>query len=399
MEAVKDENAGKTFWYLAPTYKQGKDIVWNDPNMLFNFLPEEIIQKRNETELSVKLFNNAIIRIKGGDNFHSLLGQDPYGIIIDEAQDHKLKPLYNQIIEPIISANDGWVWMVGTPRTKDFFFKRYIYAKSKRSWQAFTLSAEDSGIIPQEKLDEIRQTIPLETYNQEYRALFTDDGASPFRNVLRCVKNAMEMPSDKHHYQIGVDLARKEDFSVITVYDVCCSKVAWIERFTELNWPFQRARIEAMARRYPTEGRPSRIIIDSTGLGDPICQDLQQAGLLVTPITLTLKTKQQMVENAIIKFDQQSISIPRFEALINELETFESRKTKNGRIQYGHPDIKDMHDDCVISLCLALWNAPKVGKGRTKDKKTLLMEKYREFGGEKAKKGYGYHNYERKTEF
>lgn len=399
IEAVKDENAGRTFWYIAPTYRQAKGIVWSDPNMLFKFIPEQLIKKKNETELSVKLFNNAVIQLKGGDNFDSLRGQDPYGIVVDESQDHKLEELYNYILKPVLAANQGWIWFIGTPKTKAFFFKMYIYAKSKANWQSYTLSAEDSGIIPEEELEEIRRTTPLDVYNQEYRALFTDDGASPFRNVRRCIKNSMEQPGNGHYYQIGVDLARKEDFTVITVYDVCCDKIVWIERFTQINWPFQKAKIEAMARRYMTEGRPSRIILDSTGLGDPICQDLQEAGLLVLPVPFTLKSKQQLVENAIIKFDQESISIPKFAPLIDELETFESRKTRNNRLQYGHPDIKDMHDDCVFSLCLALWQAPKVQKresGSAKDRKTLLMKKYREFSGDKPKKGYGYNNYERK---
>ena len=351
--------------------------------MLFHHLPAPLIKKKNQTELWIQLFNDSRIEIRGSDNFDSLRGKDPYGIVIDEAQDHKLEELYNQVLKPVLAANNGWIWMIGTPKTKDFFFKMYVYAKSKRSWQAFTLSAETSGIIPEEELIEIRQTTPLETYNQEYRALFTDDGASPFRNIRRAIKCDMKAPQHGHYYQLGVDLARKEDFTVITVYDICCDKIAWIERFNEINWPFQKAKIEAMARRYMTENRPSRIIIDSTGLGDPVCQDLQQAGLLVTPIPFTLKSKQQLVENAIIKFDQEQIYIPRFQPLIDELETFESRKTKNNRLSYGHPDIRGMHDDCVFSFCLALWNAPKVKKRTTKDRKTLLMEKYQELSGNK----------------
>lgn len=103
-----------------------------------------------------------------------------------------------------------------------------------------------------------------------------------------------------------------------------------------------------------------------------------------------------------MKFDNEEISIPGFQPLIDELETFESRKTKNNRMQYGHPEIKDMHDDCVFSLCLALWQAPKVKKRDSmspKDRKTLLMDKYKQFSGQKRNKGYGYRSHERKSGF
>ncbi len=388
MEACKEENAGRTFWYIAPTFRQAKGIIWNDPKMLFHCIPKELIKKKNETELSVVLFNDARIELRGSDNFDALRGKDPYGIIVDESQDHKLEELWNQILRPVLAANQGWIWFIGTPKSKDFFFKMYVYAKSRRSWQAFTLSAETSGIIDKDELEEIRRTTPIETYNQEYKALFSDDGGSPFHNIRKCVKNEVSPPQPGHFYQIGVDLAQKEDFTVITVYDVCCDKIVWIERFNELSWSFQKTKIEAMARRYLSEGNPSRIIIDSTGVGDPIYRDLQQQGLYLTPVHFNLKTKRQLVENAVIKFDHQDISIPPFQALIDELETFEKQKTAQGRVTYGHPNIKGMHDDCVISLCLALWNAPKVKKKVVKDRKTLLMDKYKELTGQKAGNHY-----------
>jgi len=46
MEACLEENAGKTFWYLAPSRAQAKNIVWMDPKMLFNFIPPGIIKKK-----------------------------------------------------------------------------------------------------------------------------------------------------------------------------------------------------------------------------------------------------------------------------------------------------------------------------------------------------------------
>jgi len=58
-----------------------------------------------------------------------------------------------------------------------------------------------------------------------------------------------------------------------------------------------------------------------------------------------------------------------------------------------------MHDDCVFSLCLALWNAPNVSKRTTKDKRTLLMEKYQQFHGGKPKNKYSNKSYDRNLGF
>jgi len=258
-----------------------------------------------------------------------------------------------------------------------------VYAKGNRKWQFYNLSAEDSGIIKQEELEEIRKNTPAEIYNQEYRALFTDDGASPFRNVRQVCSGQFQEPKRGHWYQMGVDLARKQDFTVLTILDICCDQVTYIERFNEINWPYQKTKIEAIARRYADKnGNPARINMDSSGLGDPVYQDLTlTSGLHVAPIQFTLLQKQQLVENAMIRFDNKSITCPRYQTLIDELETFESKKTKNGKITYGAPNMSGMCDDSVISLCLALWNPPKVKKSEGKDRKTMLMDKYKELNG------------------
>ena len=60
-----------TFWYIAPTYGMAKDIAWRDLKLM---LPKSILKKVLETELSIELINNSLIRLKGADNPDSLRG-------------------------------------------------------------------------------------------------------------------------------------------------------------------------------------------------------------------------------------------------------------------------------------------------------------------------------------
>lgn len=369
IEACKPENKGRTFWYIAPTYSQGKEIVWADPKMLFKFLPPELIVKKNESELWIKTFNNTRIVIKGGDEPDSLLGADPYGIVVDETQNQKPE-LYDRVLKPILAANGGWIWLLGTPRLKDHFHKLAVYAKQSPKWQFYHLSALTSNIIPQEELDEIRLNTPEDLFRQEYLAEFLDGEGVVFRNIKEACVGSMKDPIKGHTYSIGVDLARKLDFTVITVYDQSKGEVVHIERFRQVDWSVQEAKIEAMARRYSSNGMPSRIKIDSTGVGDPIYQALRGKGLPVMPVIFTRNSKKAMVTNLQIMMDHQTLILPDFPPLINELEVF---KEKNGK--FSAPD--DFHDDCVCSLILAVYQAPFVGAREKETRRSLLMKKYR----------------------
>jgi hypothetical protein len=51
------------------------------------------------------------------------------------------------------------------------------------------------------------------------------------------------------------------------------------DRFNQIDWTFQKARITALAERYR-----AKIIMDSTGVGDPIFEDLKRAGLSIEGI-------------------------------------------------------------------------------------------------------------------
>lgn len=374
MQAFLPENAGRTFWFVAPTYAQGKEVVWSDPKMLFRFLPKELIKKRHEQALSVVTTNNTRIVIKGGDNPDSLLGADPYGIIMDETQSQKPE-VYERILRPILAANGGWIWFLGTPRTKDFFHRLYVYAQDREGWQAYHLSAEVSGVIDEKELREIKENTPDDLYRQEYLAQFLDGDGAIFRNVHDVAVGAMLPREEGHVYTMGVDLARKMDFTVLTVYDQSKKQVVHIDRFNDVDWRFQKAKIIALARQYHSRGRPCRIVMDSTGVGDPICQDLRAEGMWVVPISFTNKIKEEMVREMQVRFDHRDIIVPHFMPLIRELETFQAVKSQFGNFRYSAP--KNMHDDCVFSLGLAVFRSQYVPVKEGRDRKSLLSSKYK----------------------
>lgn len=349
IEAMLPENAGKLFMYLCPTQRQAKDVVWRSNEMLFNYLPEQAIDKKNEVDLTVRLVNGSLIYIRGTDNEHALRGLNPFGIVLDEYA--QMKPnVFDEIFKPVLAANGGWAWFISTPFGKNHFYRLYRYGCDNMArWQVIHLKASESGIIPEEALEEARRSMPEKTFLQEFEAEFLDDAGTIFRRIRECINGGFEEPKQGRLYKVGVDLARTTDWTVITVVDRHTHKLVHFERFQQIDYNLQKARIEAVARRYNN----APITVDETGVGAPITEDLRRMGLLVTGFTFTATSKKQLIENLAIKIEQGKMTYPEIPELIRELEEFTYELLPSGAVRYTAPE--GGTDDAVCSLALAMW--------------------------------------------
>ena len=199
---------------------------------------------------------------------------------------------------------------------------------------------------------------------------------SAFRNVDGIVDVNMpeiEPPNAMFHYSMGVDLAKSIDYTVISVICIETKKLAYWERMENENrasWNYQKQKILAVSQKYNN----ALVVTDSTGVGDPITEDLQRMGCNVFVETagdknekevagfkFTGLSKENLIEKLKVTIELQLIRIPDIKILVTELKQFLAIKLPSGKYKYGAPEGKDeggidlYHDDAVISLALALW--------------------------------------------
>ena len=120
------------------------------------------------------------------------------------------------------------------------------------------------------------------------------------------------------------------------------------DRFSELDWVFQRKRIVQLAQRYD-----ARLLIDSTGVGDPVCDELYRENVHIDRYKFTNATKKDLIENLSIMIENGQLTIPQIPELINELKLYGYKTTPSGNVQYGAPE--GYHDNWVVALALAAW--------------------------------------------
>ena len=286
----------------------------------------------------------------------STLWMDEGGQIKEEA--------WTMALRPALMDKKGIAFFTGTPKGKNWYFQLWTRGQDKTQgdYESWAFPSINNPFIDPAEVAEFARDMPEMSYRQEILAEFLDDVGSVFRKVRSHITGCFEEYSPNKIYYMGVDLAKTEDFTVLTVLDHEGHVCAW-DRFAQLDWVFQQTRVINLAERYH-----AKVIIDSSGVGDPIFDDLHRKGLQVVGFKFTNATKKDLIDNLSIRLDNSEVSYPEIPVLINELELFGYTVSKQGVVHYGAPE--GYHDDAVISLALAAWMVKhgkiEVGTGKIK---------------------------------
>lgn len=155
------------FAYIAPFYRQAKDVAWQ----YVKEFGEGVITKIRESELRVELFNGAWITLYGADNPDALRGLYLDGVVLDEYGDCR-PSLWGTVVLPTLADRKGWAVFIGTPKGKNHFYDVYQRSQREDSWYSLTLPASTSGILDNEELGEMKAQMSDEAYNQEMECDF-----------------------------------------------------------------------------------------------------------------------------------------------------------------------------------------------------------------------------------
>ena len=161
----------KEVWYVAPSYKMAKQIVWRKLKKKLQDL--NWVAKTNETELSLYLKNGSTISLKGADNYDSLRGVGLDFIVLDEFADIDPEAWY-ETLRPTLSDKQGRALFIGTPKgIGNWAYEIYQNCQDDpESWASFTYTTLDGGNVPPEEVEQARKDLDERTFRQEYMATF-----------------------------------------------------------------------------------------------------------------------------------------------------------------------------------------------------------------------------------
>jgi len=344
------------FYYALPTYSQARKVVWlgaDKSGMRFlDHFPKEIVKNINQSEMTIEFINGSILQLIGADNIDRIVGTNPIGVVFSEYS--LMKKEVWDFISPILRENGGWAVFIMTPRGTNHAWDLMNAIKDDPKWFVETLTVEDTKALPKEDLEDARREMPQDVFNQEYFCIFLDSGIGFFRRVdENTYKTEEYAPKDQAMYQLGVDLAKYNDYTVISPFNLNDFHLLKQDSFNQMDYNLQKARIENSYFRH----NKGRIVIDSTGVGEPVFDDLQARGLNIEPFRFSKTTRTDLLKNLQILLEQDRIKIPDDEVLINELKSMSYELSPTGSTIIKVPDGK--HDDRIMSLALAVWQIPQ----------------------------------------
>lgn len=173
-----------TYWHMLPEAAQARKAIWQAINphtgkrRIDEAFPEEIRETTNDHEMFIRFVNGSTWQVIGSDNYNSLVGSPPVGVVFSEWA--LAKPAAWAYLRPILAENGGWAIFITTPRGKNHAYKMLKMAQTSEGWLADVQSVEDTKAIPEHVLKQELKELQSEYgdeqgqshYDQEYGCSF-----------------------------------------------------------------------------------------------------------------------------------------------------------------------------------------------------------------------------------
>ena len=365
--AVEDALHGLEVMWGGPTYDQVR-IGWSETKHAAGG-----IARFSETRMEAEFpQTGGLIRFRSLDDPDNARGFTAHKVIVDEAGDVPEAAWY-EVLRPMLMTTGGGALVNGTAKGRNWFWRELLRAQSDdhrnaAAWQVPTVGARiehdseggrrlvrqphpmENPDIPWHEIVAMFETLPERAFRQEVLAEFLDDAGGVFHNVRACIHGQpLSEPDHYSRYVIGCDLAKHQDFTVLSVADEATGQQVAHYRWQHQEWPLTKALIIAKAKQW----NDAVVWLDTTGLGDPIYDDLKRAGIRVQSYKFTAASKAAAYDNLTLMIEQQQVGLLDIPVQTNELEAFQVRRTAAGNYVMGAPE--GLHDDCCTALALMCW--------------------------------------------
>jgi hypothetical protein len=334
---------GRNWWWVAPVYSQSQVAFSRMHRMLRRADPSMLTWQKHGTESWIQLASGARIWFKSGDKPDSLYGEDVHGAVIDEAS--RCKEATWHAIRSTVTQTRGDIRIIGNVRgRRNWAYRIARVAESGSDVMGYhkitAVDAVEAGILAKDEIEDAEKILPRDVFRQLYLAEPTDDGGNPF-GMSAIAECAQEGLSGDEPVAFGVDLAKYQNWTVIIGLDKN-GRIAKIDRF-QADWQQTKNRILSAVGDVPT-------YVDSTGVGDPIVEELHRQKGNIVGFNFTPKSKQQLMEGLASAVQRTEVGVLDG-WLRNEMEVFEFEYRAGGQIRYSAPE--GTHDDGVCALAMA----------------------------------------------
>jgi hypothetical protein len=334
--AIDDALSGRKVGWFAPSYK-----YLADPVREFERALKPVVRRIDRIEKRMELKTDGSIDFWTLEDIDSGRGRSYDRIVIDEAGfAPRLLEAWRASMRATLADRKGRALFLGTPKGTGDFHRLYLEAEGDTTgeWRAFRIGSVSNPHLDPSEIEAARRMLPAEVFAQEFEGVPAEDGGNPFG--LDAIRECIAPMPETAVECWGVDLAKSQDWTVAVGLDGE-GRVCRLDRW-QGPWSVTRERLARMIGDKPAQ-------IDSTGVGDPIVEDLRKVCRRAEGFKFTSQSKQQLMEGLQLAIQTREIRFPDG-WLRSELEAFGFRYS--GRAVSYEATVG--HDDGVCALALAV---------------------------------------------
>lgn len=345
---------GKAAW-VVPTYKNSRPL-WRWIASTFAPLAKDKTVSISKADQVITTNLGGFFAIYSEENIDSMRGEWFHVVVNDEAAKFREESRYD-VIEPTVADSDGEIIDISTPRGRNWFWREHQLGLAGESDRKAFHAPTNANPMPsiQKAFDRAKDVMTERSFQQEWLAMFLENGGEVFRNIAACMNAPLHATPEDHagHTLIAaIDWGKANDYTGTSIGCVDCRCEVARDRFNQIDYIFQRDRLKALFEIW----QPSTILAESNSIGEPNIEMLQNDGLPVMGFQTTAQTKPQLIENMALALEKTEWQFQNDPIWTAELEAYERKVSQaTGRSTYGAPE--NLHDDTVIMRALMLWGA------------------------------------------
>jgi hypothetical protein len=150
-----------TYWHMLPEASQARKAIWDAVNphtgkrRIDEAFPPEFRATTKEQEMFIRFLNGSTWQVVGSDNFNSLVGSPPVGIVLSEWS--LARPEAWTYLRPILDENGGWAMFIWTPRGRNHATRAFEAREKNPDWYTLRSPATKTSVFTPEQLVKVRQ--------------------------------------------------------------------------------------------------------------------------------------------------------------------------------------------------------------------------------------------------
>jgi len=170
------------YWHMLPAYSQARKVIWNAINpksglrRIDEAFPQEMRTTTRNQEMSIDFRNGSTWQLVGSDNYNSLVGSPPAGIVFSEWA--LANPMAWAYLAPVLEENGGWALFIYTSRGNNHGKTMLRHSEITDGWFSQIIDAKSSPVFTE---------LQLASILSEYKGIFGDEfGQMLFNQEYLC---------------------------------------------------------------------------------------------------------------------------------------------------------------------------------------------------------------------